>query len=70
VRLEGLGELKKSTDLFGNRTRGILACGIVPQPTALSLGEPEDEPELRAVMQSVGVHEFRCMKLVHCRTGI
>jgi hypothetical protein len=33
VRLEGLGQLKKSNDLIGNLTRYLPACSIVPQPT-------------------------------------
>jgi hypothetical protein len=33
VRLEGLGQLKKSNDLIGNRTRDLSACSIVLQPT-------------------------------------
>jgi hypothetical protein len=33
VRLEGLGELEKSNDLVGNRTREFMACRIVPQPS-------------------------------------
>jgi hypothetical protein len=32
VRLEGLGKLKKSDDLIGNRNRGLLASNIVLQP--------------------------------------
>jgi hypothetical protein len=28
VRLEGLGQLKKSNDLMGNRTRDLQACSI------------------------------------------
>jgi hypothetical protein len=36
VRLEGLGKLKKSSDLMGNRTCDLPACSIVPQPTTLS----------------------------------
>jgi hypothetical protein len=35
VRLEGLGQLKKSNDLIGNRTSDLPACSIVPQPTTL-----------------------------------
>jgi hypothetical protein len=35
VRLEGLGKLKKSNDLIGNRTRDLLACSIMPQPTTI-----------------------------------
>jgi hypothetical protein len=35
VRLEGLGQLKKSNDLTGSRTRDLPACSIVPQPTTL-----------------------------------
>jgi hypothetical protein len=35
MRLEGLGKLKKSSDLIWNRTRDIPACSTVPQPTML-----------------------------------
>jgi hypothetical protein len=35
VRLEGLGQLRKSNDLIGNRTHDLPACSIVPQPTTL-----------------------------------
>jgi hypothetical protein len=35
VRLEGLGKLKKSNYLIGDRTRDLAACSIVPQPTML-----------------------------------
>jgi hypothetical protein len=35
VRLEGLGQLKKSNELIGIRTRDLPACDIVPQPTTL-----------------------------------
>jgi hypothetical protein len=35
VRLEGLGQFKKSSELIGNRTRDLPTCSIVPQPTAL-----------------------------------
>jgi hypothetical protein len=35
MQLEGLGQLKKSNDLIGNRTRDLPACSIVPQPTML-----------------------------------
>jgi hypothetical protein len=35
VRLEGLGQLKKSNDLIGNRTRHLLAYSIMPEPTML-----------------------------------
>jgi hypothetical protein len=31
VGLEGLGRLKKSNDLIGNRTLDLPACSIVPQ---------------------------------------
>jgi hypothetical protein len=37
VRLEGLGQLKKSNDLIENRIRDLPACNIVPQPTTLPL---------------------------------
>jgi hypothetical protein len=36
VRLKGLGQLKKSSGLIGNRTRDLPACSIMPQPTTLS----------------------------------
>jgi hypothetical protein len=35
VRLEGLGILKKSSNLIGNSNRDLSACSIVPQPTTL-----------------------------------
>jgi hypothetical protein len=35
VRLEGLGKLKKSSDLILIRTRNLPVCSIVPQPTTL-----------------------------------
>jgi hypothetical protein len=35
VRLEGLGQLKKSNYLIGNLTRDLPDCTIVPQPTTL-----------------------------------
>jgi hypothetical protein len=40
VRLEGLGQLKKSNDLIGYRTRDLQACSIVPQPTTLPRAPP------------------------------
>jgi hypothetical protein len=35
VRLEGLGQLKKSNEFIGIRTRDLPACSIVSQPTTL-----------------------------------
>jgi hypothetical protein len=35
VRLEGLGQLKKSNNLNGNRTHNLPACTIVPQPSTI-----------------------------------
>jgi hypothetical protein len=35
VRLEGLGQLKHSSDLIGNRNRDLPACSMVPQPSTL-----------------------------------
>jgi hypothetical protein len=32
VQLEGLGKLKKKSDLIGTGTHKLLACSIVPQP--------------------------------------
>jgi hypothetical protein len=33
--LEGLGQLKKSNDLIGIRSRDLPACSIVSQPTTI-----------------------------------
>jgi hypothetical protein len=35
VWLEGLGKLKKFSDLIGTQTRDLPACSIVPQPITL-----------------------------------
>jgi hypothetical protein len=35
VRLEGLGKLKKITDLIGNGAHDLPACSIMPQPAIL-----------------------------------
>jgi hypothetical protein len=35
VRLEGRSKLKKRIHLIGTRTRDLLACSMVPQPTTL-----------------------------------
>jgi hypothetical protein len=48
VRLEGLGQLKKSNYLIGTRSRDLPACSTVPQPTTL----------LRAPSDSGGYEEF------------
>ena len=34
ARLEGLCQRKNSNDTVGNRTRNLLTCVAVPQPTA------------------------------------
>jgi hypothetical protein len=39
LQLEGLGQLKKSNDLIGNRTRDLLACSKLPQPTTLCISK-------------------------------
>jgi hypothetical protein len=39
VRLEELGKLK-NIDLIGTRTRDLLACNILPQPTTLPRAPP------------------------------
>jgi hypothetical protein len=49
VRLEVLGKWKKYNDLFGNQTRDIPACTIVPQSTTLQLAPysgNDPDPEL------------------------
>jgi hypothetical protein len=35
MRLEGIGQLKKSNDLIRNRTRDLMGCSVVSQPTTL-----------------------------------
>jgi hypothetical protein len=40
VRLEGLGKLKNSNGLIGNRTRHLPTCSIVNQPTTLPRASP------------------------------
>jgi hypothetical protein len=40
VRLQALGQLKKTNDIIGNRTRYLPACSIVPQPTTLPRAPP------------------------------
>jgi hypothetical protein len=47
VRLEGLGQLKKSDDLIGNGTRDLSACSIVPSPTTLPHGPGVDSASNR-----------------------
>jgi hypothetical protein len=39
VRLEGLGKLKKSGDLIGNRIRYLSVCSIVPQNVQINAVE-------------------------------
>jgi hypothetical protein len=43
VRLEGLGKLKKFSDLIGTRNHDLPACSIVPQPTTLLCSPPIKE---------------------------
>jgi hypothetical protein len=45
VRLEGLGQLKKSNDLIRNRIRVLPACSIVPRNSEIStaLKRPSSE---------------------------
>jgi hypothetical protein len=42
VRLEGLGQLKKSSDFIGNRTYDLSACSILPQPITLPRAPADD----------------------------
>jgi hypothetical protein len=35
MRLEGLSELKKSSDFSGNQTGDLPTCSIAPQPSTL-----------------------------------
>jgi hypothetical protein len=54
MRLEGIGQLKKSNHLIGNRPRNYPAYSIVPQPTT----PPCIEGNLE------GKHNFGDMSLV------
>jgi hypothetical protein len=47
VQLEGLGQLKNSNDLIGNRTRELPACSIVPQRTTLSRAQSSTKEILK-----------------------
>jgi hypothetical protein len=59
VRLEGLGQLKKSNDIIRNRIRDLLACSIAPQPTKL--------PRTPVSLPVLNFKNFRQTKAVSCR---
>jgi hypothetical protein len=40
MRLEGLGQLRKSNDLIGTWNRDLPACSTVPQPTTILFQNP------------------------------
>jgi hypothetical protein len=63
VRLEGLGQLKKSNDLFGNGTRGLPACSIVPQPTTL----PRVPPYIVVCKEMLSVDKQIGAVIAQCR---
>jgi hypothetical protein len=48
VRLEEWNQLKKSSDLIGNRTRDLPACSIAPQPTTLPLAPTFDRYKIKS----------------------
>jgi hypothetical protein len=65
VRLEGLGKLKHSNDLIGNRTRYLPAFNIVPQPIMLPRGPIEPIVVHNILIQSVTECSFaRVMQII------
>jgi hypothetical protein len=71
VRLEGLGQLKKST-LSGTRTGDLPACSIVPQPTTLPgvksgrrVGLTTLPPSVSRMSENVGTSTSRKPKGLH-----
>jgi hypothetical protein len=46
LRMERLGQLKNFNYLIGNRTRDLLVCSVVPQPTTLPLIPKQWSPAL------------------------
>jgi hypothetical protein len=56
MRLEGLGELKKFSDLIGIRSRNLPDCSIVPQPTTLPRG-----PRTKSSICISGLRECHCV---------
>jgi hypothetical protein len=65
VRLQGLGKLKKSNDLIGNRTSDLLAFSIVPQPTTIPRAPNEyvriAKILIKAVVDEVKFHLVRIL---------
>jgi hypothetical protein len=57
VRLKGLGQLRKIITLFGNRTRDLPACSIVPQLTTLPRA-PVVPPALTYKTHNFPLNEF------------
>jgi hypothetical protein len=57
VRLEGLGQLKKSTS---TRTRELPACSIVPRPTTLP--RAPDENRIRWDFRNLELSNFGCIR--------
>jgi hypothetical protein len=56
VRLEGLGQLKKSNDLIRTQTRDLPACSIMPQPTKLPRAQ---------LIHVLAYYLFLCLWFVH-----
>jgi hypothetical protein len=65
VRLEGLGQLKKSNDLIGTRTSYLPACSIVPQPTTLPRAplHHQDQQKYNKCVVSTDIHlnTYKCL---------
>jgi hypothetical protein len=62
MQLEGLGKLKEFTGLIGNRTRDILACGILPQATTVHC--VRFEVSAAVTMKNAGFMVVRIVALV------
>jgi hypothetical protein len=56
VLLEGLGQMKKSKDLIGNRTRYLPACSIVPQLTTLPRA-PKETFYIIQIVDKLEIHQ-------------
>jgi hypothetical protein len=57
VGLEGLGQLKKSSDFIGNRNHNLPACSIVSQPNTLPRAPNRKFILIMNLTQQNGLHE-------------
>jgi hypothetical protein len=55
VRPEGLGKLKKSSDIIGNRTRDFAPCSIVAQQLGYRVPHLDSIRNVLPTLQCVGI---------------